>query len=150
MQAPLKFVEYRKLNPKQKEVYNFQKVASLLADYGYNCIKLADDWKGADFLAYHFDSFSTLRVQLKGRMTVSRNYELKGNDSSEKEIYMTFPIRGIWYLVSHSKLVELVGIHTNWLVTESWQKEGVYSSASPNRELVASLADYCLHPKPNE
>lgn len=150
MEAPLKFIEYRRLNSKQKEIYNFQKVASLLSDYGYNCIKLADDWKGADFLACHFDSLITLRVQLKGRMTISRNYELKSDDSLEKGIHMTFPIRGLWYLVSHSKLVELVGIHTNWLMTESWQKKGVYSSASPNKELASALVDYCLHRKSNE
>jgi hypothetical protein len=48
-------VSYDNLNSKQKEIYNFQKVAGLLADYGFNCIKLADDWQGADFLAYHKD-----------------------------------------------------------------------------------------------
>jgi len=49
----LEKIEYSSLNAKQKEIYNFQKVASLLADYGFNCIKLADDWQGADFLAYN-------------------------------------------------------------------------------------------------
>ena len=37
------------LNGRQKEIYNFQKSAALLADYGFNCIKLADDWNGADW-----------------------------------------------------------------------------------------------------
>jgi hypothetical protein len=32
-----------------------QKVAAILGDYGFNCIKLADDWQGADFLPYHKD-----------------------------------------------------------------------------------------------
>ena len=34
-----KKVQYEKLNGKQKEIYNFQKVAAELADYGFNCIK---------------------------------------------------------------------------------------------------------------
>jgi len=45
-------INYSDLNSKQQEIYNFQKVASVLADFGFNCIKLADDWHGADFLAY--------------------------------------------------------------------------------------------------
>ena len=35
----LRRVDYRELNSKQKEIYNFQKVAARLADYGFNCIK---------------------------------------------------------------------------------------------------------------
>lgn len=27
-----------KLNAKQKEIYNFQRSAGILADYGYNCL----------------------------------------------------------------------------------------------------------------
>jgi hypothetical protein len=38
---------------------------------------LADDWQGADFLAYHKDGFETLKVQLKARLTIDRNYEEK-------------------------------------------------------------------------
>jgi hypothetical protein len=44
-------VDYNKLNSKQKENYNFHKVASALADYGYNSLRLNDDWQGADFIA---------------------------------------------------------------------------------------------------
>ena len=58
-------VEYNELSAKQKEIFNFQKVAAILADYGFNCIKPADDWQGADFLAYHKDEDETLKVQLK-------------------------------------------------------------------------------------
>lgn len=61
----LKKIKYSDLNARQKEIYNFQKVAAILADYGFNCIKLADDWQGADFLAYHKDGKETLRIQLK-------------------------------------------------------------------------------------
>ena len=51
----LRHIDYSELSARQKEVFNFQKVASLLAEYGFNCIKLTDDWLGADFLAYHKD-----------------------------------------------------------------------------------------------
>ena len=58
----LEKVQYEDLNSKQQEIYNFQKVAAVLADFGFNCIKLADDWQGADFLAYHKDGDQTLKV----------------------------------------------------------------------------------------
>ncbi len=50
-----KKIEYKNLNVKQKESYNYQKVSALLADYGFIIIKLDDDWQGADFLALHID-----------------------------------------------------------------------------------------------
>ena len=45
-------IDYENLNARQKEVFNFHKIAAMLADYGFNCLKLTDDWQGADFLAY--------------------------------------------------------------------------------------------------
>jgi hypothetical protein len=48
---PFERIRYEILNARQKELSNFQKVAATLADYGFNCIKLTDDWQGADFLA---------------------------------------------------------------------------------------------------
>ena len=36
--------------------------ATLVSCYGFNCIKLADDWQGADFLAYHKDGDRTPRM----------------------------------------------------------------------------------------
>ena len=64
----LERIQYQELNPRQQEIYNFQKIAAVLADFSFNCIKLADDWQGADFLAYHKDGGQTLKVQLKGRL----------------------------------------------------------------------------------
>ena len=128
-----------KLNGRQKEIYNFQKSAALLADYGFNCIKLTDDWQGADFLAYHFDGKTTLKVQLKSRLTIDRKY-------SGQELWMIFPSGGTWYLVPHDELVDLVGQTTNWLNTTSWQKHGGYSSANPSPALLGELRPFALGP----
>ena len=68
-----KKIEYASLDPKQKEIYNFQKIVAVLADYGFNCIKLVDDWEGADFLAFCKDSDKMLKVQLKSRLTIDKN-----------------------------------------------------------------------------
>jgi len=67
-------ISYDALNARQKELFNFQKIAATLADYGFNCIKLADDWQGADFLAYHVNGTTTLKIQLKSRITIQKKY----------------------------------------------------------------------------
>lgn len=128
----LERINYAELNSRQKEVYNFQKVAARLADYGFNCIKLADDWQGADFLAYHKDGLNTLKVQLKSRIHIANKYLGKG-------LHIAFPIREHWYLVEHDELVRLVGIHTPWLTSESWVDRGAYSSNKPNQNLIEAL-----------
>ncbi len=128
-----KKIVYSELNSKQKEIFNFQKVAGVLADYGFNCIKLADDWLGADFLAYHKDGNDTLRVQLKSRLTIDKKYV-------GKELYMAFPVLGGWCLIEHDELVLLVGHYTNWLNTESWLGKGQYHSASPSKNLLEAIS----------
>ena len=122
----LKKIKYADLNSKQKEVFNFQKVAGKLSDYG-------DDWQGADFLAYHKDGKNTLKVQLKARLGISKKYR-------NKSLYMAFPMDNEWYLIEHDELVRLVGKHTDWLDTKSWQEDGNYHSANPNQRLVEALA----------
>ncbi len=130
-------ISYSELNSKQKEIYNFQKLSGLLADYGFNCIKLADDWQSADFLAYHIDGTTTYRVQLKGRITIDRKYE-------DKNLHMAFPIKDVWYMIPHDTLVRLVGKHCNWLKTDSWFTKGTYSSISANPSLLKSMSNYKL------
>lgn len=133
----LKHVKYSDLNSRQKEIYNFQKVASVLADYGFNCIKLADDWQGADFLAYHKDGKDSLRIQLKGRLAIDKKYQ-------GKNLFMTFPVSGAWCLIEHDLPVKLVGKNTNWLKSKSWLEDGAYSSAKPSQSLLTALRDNLL------
>jgi len=131
-------INYSNLNSRQKEIFKFQKVAGVLAEYGFNCIKLADDWQGADFLAYHKDGKETLRVQLKSRLTIGKKYH-------DKKLFMAFPVSGSWCLIEHDALVKLVGNNTNWLKTNTWLVKGAYSSASPNRQLLQALRGNILH-----
>lgn len=130
----LKKVNYSNLKSKQKELFNFQKIAGILADYGFNCIKLADDWQGADFLAYHIDGQTTLKVQLKSRITIDRKYQ-------NKDIWIAFPHNDNWYLIPHDHLINLVDLHTKWLITDSWTKDGGYSSTNINPDLLASISE---------
>ncbi len=132
-------ISYVALNARQKEQYNFQKISAVLADYGFNCIKLADDWQDADFLAYHIDRSTTLKIQLKSRITIQKKY-------LGKEIWMAFPHDNSWYLIEHDRLEAKIGEHTNWLRSESWLTGGGYSSVSINSNLLHSLAENRLGP----
>jgi hypothetical protein len=128
----LEKIKYSDLNSKQKEIHNFQKVAGLLADYGFNCIKLADDWQGADFLAYHHNGDSTLKVQLKGRITIDKKY-------LDKDIYMAFPCHKEWYLIEHQSLIDIVEKNTPWLDSVSWKIKGAYSANNPSKKLLEAI-----------
>jgi frataxin-like iron-binding protein CyaY len=132
-------VSYDSLSAKQKDLFNFQKIAATLADYGFNCIKLADDWQGADFLAYHINGSTTLKVQLKSRLTINQKY-------CSKNIWVAFPHKGYWYLIEHDHLVEKAREQTDWLNSSSWIDKHGYSSTSINGDLLQSLAENKLEP----
>ena len=114
-------------------------MAALLADYGFNCIKLEDDWQGADFLAFHKDGATTLRVQLKARVTISKKYQ-------SKDLHLAFPADGGWYLVPHDKLIAIAEETTPWLRSSSWIKDGQYSAAQPSRQMLDQLSEHALLP----
>ncbi len=86
MDIDLTKVSYKDLNSKQKENYNYHKVASALAEYGYDSMRLNNDWEGADFISVKGDDM--IKVQLKGRFTLARKYE-------DKDLYIAFIEDGI-------------------------------------------------------
>lgn len=142
----LKPVKYSELNPKQQEIYNFHTVAALLTGYGFECVRLDNDWGGADFLAYPKEAGQEImRIQLKGRPTIDKKYQ-----DPEKRIYMAFPIGEIWYLIPHNKLVKLVEEHTDWTKTKSWNEQqdwrGKYHAAIPPKKLKQALIPFQLKP----
>ena len=140
-QMVLKHINPPELPPLQKENYNFHKVTGLLADYGFNCIRLTDDWKGADFLAVHIDGKTLLKVQQKGSAVIVKKLQGKG-------IHMAFPIKGQWYLVPHSKLFNIVRKEKglSWIKEkEEWKKKGKLWLKGP-RWLQDKLTRYVLKP----
>lgn len=131
-------IRYGDLNSRQKENYNFHRVASILAEYGFTSIRLSDDWEGADFLAYHKDGNDTLKIQLKSRMTIDKKYE-------DKDLHMCFKIGNVWYLVPHEDLLDIVkATSPNTLKTTSWVEKGSYNSQSPSKAIREKLSAYAL------
>jgi len=120
MTIRLELIEYDKLNARQKENFNFQKISAVLADYGYATLRLTDDWLGADFIAVHIDGVVFLKVQLKGRLTFNKKY-------IGKSLHIAFPHKEDWYLFDHDKLLKKILKKTNVANTDSWHRKGGYS-----------------------
>jgi hypothetical protein len=131
-------VTYADLNARQKEIFNFQKVSGLMAEFGFATYRLTDDWNGADFLAVHFDGSTFLRVQLKGRLTFEKKYR-------GKDLWVCFKHGDLVYLFPHDELLTDALKLTNIGNTESWRKDnGGYSCPSPPKSLKEKLQPYCL------
>lgn len=127
-------IEYSKLNARQKETFNFQKVSAVLADYGFATIKLNDDWQGADFIAQHIDGETYLKIQLKARLTLAKKY-------CGKELYVCFPHKEEWYLYSHDSLLQdfTERFSESMIKSKSWVEGGVYTWKHLSKEIEQLL-----------
>lgn len=137
-----KRIRYKDLNARQKENFNFQKVASTLADYGFNCIRLSDDWQGADFIACHIDGKTFLKMQLKGRLTLQEKY--KG-----KDIHITFNQDGKWYVYPHDELLrkQVEGHKTvegSIENAKAWKDKGIHSWPRIPKKLENHMTQYAI------
>jgi len=141
---PLKLtrIQYKQLNAKQKENYNYQKLSAVLADYGFVTMRLTADWNGADLIAQHIDGDTILKIQLKGRLTFCGKYIGKG-------LHLAFPYKGDWYLYPHDELLERVHAMNGIKATSAWVESGVYTFASLTRALSQILIPYQIEPTRN-
>jgi hypothetical protein len=111
-------INYADLNSKQKENYNFHKVASALANYGFNSMRLNDDWQGADFIAVHIDGDDMLKIQLKGRFTLAEKY-------IDKNIYIAFIENDSVKIYLHDDAISIMP--DNVKNSKSWIENGLYT-----------------------
>ena len=134
---PFNKINYFELSAKQKEVFNFQKISSKLADYGFKTIKLSDDWNGADFIAQHFKKDEFYKIQLKGRLTFDKKY-------SDKALWICFRNEENIYLYPHDELLNKLLNHGLMKNTKSWDIEGGYSFPSISKQIIEILMEYKL------
>ena len=129
-------VSYSDLNSRQKENYNYHKLSSRLADFGFSTIRLTDDWEGADFIAQHIDGKTFIKVQLKGRLTFAQKY-------LRKNIHVAFHHKGDWYLYPHDEVLDLVIEETEAVKgTSSWDDDGVYHFGTHSDTISSILETY--------
>lgn len=131
-------IEYRTLNSKAQETYNFHKMAAILADYGYNCLWLNDDWNGADCIAVHIDGISDFKIQLKGSISFARKYWAKN-------IYIAFFEQGDLYIYPHDYILAQV---ENNIADNTWLEKGTYFQTKITKKFREILEPYKV-PKVN-
>ncbi len=128
-------IKYAALNSRQKESYNFHKVAAILADYGYASLWLNDDYRGADFIAVGV--VDVMKVQLKSRFTVDKKYV-------GKSIFVAAPIQKSWYLYPHDATVQFLQERHVYVGSASWNENGGYSVLTPGQQIIDFLSQYKL------
>ncbi len=73
-------------------------VVSLVSTHEVNAIfdgdRLANDWNGADFLAHHMVTGETLKIQLKGRVSIAKKY-------IGKDLWIVCPLEDRWLAIPH-------------------------------------------------
>jgi hypothetical protein len=136
MKTPYQRIKYEKRNGRARENYNYHKVSAVLAEYGFNTLRLSDDWQGADFIAQHV-SGEYLKVQLKSRLGFAKKY-------NNRDVYICFRNGKDVYLFPHDELLKqakkLVGHHK----TKSWIDRGEYNWGTAPKKLLQVLEPYKL------
>lgn len=125
---------------KATETYNFHKAAGVLAEYGFDCVRVVNDWRGADFIAYHATKRVALPVQLKSCLIISENL------LDHPELYFCFTLDktgGNWYLIQYGRLHDIVlQSAPQWFKSKTWlTKRGFFKYTAPEPVLDA-LKDY--------
>ena len=139
-------VDYRKLNGRQQEVYNFHQIAALLAKYGYATYTIRDDWNGGDMFARHMLTGEPMTIQIKSRLTFERKY-------LGKALWIAFPEADTQaaYLYPHDAVLnEYLDLRrTRNLPLEdsaAWEQDGLVHWGRPTKELLEVLQPYRIEP----
>ena len=115
---------------------NVQICVQALAQHGYTRTGPSDH-QGADFMAYHRGGSSAIKVRVTTRVDIRRHV-------LDQDIHMSFPVHSRWYLVPHDELVRIAGETTPWLSSNSWVKQGGYSSGKPSKAMLVRLEQFAL------
>lgn len=134
-------IEYKELTNKEKELYNYNRLAAVLAKYGMECHWIINDTNGADIVAYRAprkaeDSHTmTLKIQLKSRFSYNKKY-------NQEDLYIAFPDGDDWYLIPQESISEDKSlIPEKWRTCESWES-GNYHVAQLSKDMKTKLKRY--------
>ena len=125
-------INYSSLNAKAQETYNFHKMAAILADYGYNCLWLNDDWNGADCIAVHISGLSDAKIQLKGCISFAQKYR-------GKNLYIAFFELGDLYIYPHDLVLDQV---ESFIADQTWLAKGTYFQTKITKRFAQIIAPY--------
>jgi hypothetical protein len=103
---------------------------------GYTTLLLPKPWQEVHFIAYLNDGVDMLYCHISNRLRIESKLE-------NQDLMLAFPVGEDIYFLEHDTLVELAGVHSNFLNTPSW-KTGKYETARPNRQLLDAIQEYKL------
>lgn len=123
----------KKMPAEAIEVINRNALISIALKQGYVAYLPVFD-PGIDLILLNEATNDLKRVQQKGRWTINKKYE-------EREIWVAFPDRGVWYVVPHDEVLLAFSEQKGFTNTESWAR-GEYSYAPLSKEMIALLEPY--------
>lgn len=122
-----KAVRYEQLSGKEQESFNAAHLKSLMATWGYlEAFVVNGDKHGADLLFYRSSDGNVLKVQLKGRPTIHKEY-------ANKDIYVAYEdkVTRTWYVYNHDDVMEEILALGKCVGTDSWDIKGSWSWPTP-------------------
>ena len=140
----ISLTQYGELSTKGKEIYNIQKLCSLLAEYGFECQRLVNDSEGPDIVAYRNGknikkdsetNENVFLIQVKGRMTIKKAYQ-------DKKLHIAFPVEEGWYIFPHDDTISNI-VPKNWLETKSWARGSHHVKKLP-KKLKKQMEKYLI------
>ena len=131
-------VEYGALTPRQKENFNYQKLAGLLADYGFVTHRLSDDWQAGDFIAQHIvRADGVMTIELKARLSFEQKFV-------GRNIHIAFNDRDTWYIYPHDEILDSLMKEPKSARSISWSNTGGYSFPYVSTQARMLLEPYRL------
>ena len=137
--TPNVYPTFGRKDGKKIENYNYHKISSKLAEYGYCTIRISDDWEGADYIAQH-NSGSYFLIQQKSRINFNKKYVRKNR---RDKIWIAFPeyygknySNPQVFVYNHDKFFDYVTKYLNpgLIATASWIKKGNYGIRRPTSQ----------------
>ena len=131
-------VQYDALSGKEQEAYNAAHLMGVMACRGYlESFKVNGDKHGADLLFYRSRDAHVLKVQLKGRPTLGKEYE-------GKDLHIAYPDRknDCWYIYPHDVVMQATLDLGKMAGTVSWEIAGLYSWGGPPKWMGDILSPY--------
>ena len=132
--------KYEDLSGREQESYNAAHLMAQMAKWGYlEGSKVNGDKWGADLLFYRSEDGDVIKVQLKGRVTLSRHYRGKG-------IHVAYRNRDTeeWFLYNHDILLDQVLSKGYLTGTKSWEEKGGWSWSSNPPWLQELVDPWCI------
>jgi hypothetical protein len=141
-----KAVRYEQLSGKEQESFNAAHLKSLMATWGYlEAFVVNGDKHGADLLFYRSSDGNVLKVQLKGRPTIHKEY-------ANKDIYVAYEDKktGKWYVYNHDTIMNEILALGKCAGTQSWDERGSWSWSSSPAWLATIMKKWIVPAVPRE